>query len=231
MGWFIKPLKRGINWFIGQFDGNHITWLRPIIHHLGVLIPLWLGVELQDEWLVTWALCLNIINELMDALDGSVSRHNKTTSTSGKMADPWVDAYCRCSLFGMFMYLGWMPFWKLMVIFSRDLFNMWIRMDLASIAIQFGLKEDDIGLGALWTGKVKAWVQGFMQCSVIHLYRHEDYRLFDFIWQDIMQMKEWNRPQAVSYLLWFATLFTAYSCFQYVGAWIRKRKELLRNNC
>jgi len=206
-------------WLLSQLNANHITWVRLIIHILLILPLLFLGVALQDEQLLMWCLCVCIFNELLDAMDGMVARHNKQVSNKGKLLDPRVDAFCRGTLFFSFALLGWMPWWMFAIIFAREICNHFI--------IRRDLKKLGFTLPAQRSGKIKALIQAVIQCSVILLYSSEDARFYDWVWKLLLWSNEWNRETVVYRILLFATIFTGYSGVQYFRVWRKKRKELL----
>jgi CDP-diacylglycerol--glycerol-3-phosphate 3-phosphatidyltransferase len=95
---------------------NQLTILRII------LTPL-LAVLLTVEGLMFKYAAFGIffIATLTDWYDGYIARKRGITTTTGKYLDPLADKLLVSTVFGVFSYLGYVPFWMFALIVSRDI--------------------------------------------------------------------------------------------------------------
>ncbi len=85
--------------------------------------------------------------ELSDLLDGMAARSAGSTSSFGKLFDPFADVVARVTYFVCFAHAGVMPLWMLVVILNREFSILFLRMLLA---------ERGVAMGARPGGKAKA---------------------------------------------------------------------------
>jgi len=103
--------------------------------------PLWLWI----------ALAVTLLGDLTDFLDGMVARREGGGTELGKIADPFTDSVFRLAVFLGLAVTGQFPFWGFLLLLLRDLSNAFLRQAAALRGV---------ALGARYSGKVKAWVQG-----------------------------------------------------------------------
>jgi len=85
--------------------------------------------------------------EVSDLLDGMVARNSGTTSSFGKLFDPFADVFARITYFVCFAWAGIMPLWILLVVLYREFGILFLRMLLA---------QRGVAMGARPGGKAKA---------------------------------------------------------------------------
>jgi len=148
-----------------------------------------------------WCLVLVCLGEITDFLDGQVARRLGQVSTFGKLFDPLADAITRGGIFLAFTASGWMPLWMCVIIISRDHIVAFTRMCAALSGIAISARD---------SGKTKGWLQGIVQISVVLGYLLEHH------------LNAYGAASAASYwLLALATVWTAWSCVDYVVAGIQ----------
>jgi CDP-diacylglycerol--glycerol-3-phosphate 3-phosphatidyltransferase len=106
------------------------------------------------------ALALMILAEASDVADGMIARRFKSETSVGKIIDPMADSLYRAIVFLGFMEMGWMPFWMVAIIFSRDIIVSYLRIFT---------QQRGITMSARLSGKVKAVMQGTAQIGTVGL--------------------------------------------------------------
>lgn len=86
--------------------------------------------------------------ELSDILDGYIARKHNLVSDLGKIMDPFSDVISRITYFFLFVQVGFLPAWPLIIIFWRELSIVFIRAVL---------NKAGITLAANKGGKTKAF--------------------------------------------------------------------------
>ena len=97
---------------------NRITILRI------VLIPVFMILYLQKTKypaLNEWALSVFAFAVLTDMLDGLAARMRKEQTPLGTFLDPLADKLLLTASFAAFAYVGEIPVWIFVTVFSRDL--------------------------------------------------------------------------------------------------------------
>ncbi len=152
------------------------------------LIMFWMLSNTPAHW--AWILVgLAILGELTDLADGFLARKFNMGSELGAALDPLCDSLYRLSVFLGFAAAGWMPLWMVLPFAFRDIIVSYARIAAATRGVS---------VGARWSGKIKAVVQGAAQIIVLVLFAlglHGD----------------WN-----IYLIGAAVLITLYSLVDYV---------------
>jgi CDP-diacylglycerol--glycerol-3-phosphate 3-phosphatidyltransferase len=100
------------------------------------------SVTLTFVILVFW-----IIMEISDIADGHIARKRGLVSDLGKIMDPFSDVISRITYFYLFVQIGFLPAWPLIIIFWRELSITFIRAVL---------NKNGITLAASSGGKTKA---------------------------------------------------------------------------
>jgi cardiolipin synthase len=91
---------------------NALTLLRL------VLVPFL--VYLLHEGAYGMALGLFVLAGLSDAADGFVAKRFRQETELGKILDPIADKALAVALFVTLAWLGWIPFWLVVAVVSRD---------------------------------------------------------------------------------------------------------------
>lgn len=109
---------------------NKITLLRILMAPLVVVLLYYEG----PIFCVLAALSF-IFASITDWADGYIARRDNIVTSMGKFLDPLADKVLICSVFIMFVKLGWAPAWVVIVIVCREL----VVTGLRAIAIDEGL--------------------------------------------------------------------------------------------
>lgn len=125
---------------------NIITLVRIALVPIFMACAL-LGSKTDANFL---ALTIFVIASLTDSLDGYIARKYKQITTFGKFIDPLADKLLVTSALLVFVEMGIMPAWAVMIILTREFAVTSLRMVAAAggIVIQ----------AAFW-GKIKTLVQ------------------------------------------------------------------------
>ncbi|PHR62026.1 MAG: CDP-diacylglycerol--glycerol-3-phosphate 3-phosphatidyltransferase [Robiginitomaculum sp.] len=109
-----------------------------------------------------WTLViLAVIGELTDLADGFLARKFNMSSELGAALDPLCDSLYRLTVFLGFAAAGWIPLWMILPFAFRDIIVSYVRINAASRGVS---------VGARWSGKIKAVVQGVAQIAVLVLF-------------------------------------------------------------
>ena len=120
---------------------NKLTLLRVI------LVPVVMVLLLQNtQALQIAALAVFVIASITDWLDGYIARKYNQISTFGKFVDPLADKMLTTAAFVIFLYLGIMSPWALMIVLAREFMIAGIRLVAAG--------EGEVIAASMW-GKVK----------------------------------------------------------------------------
>ncbi len=106
---------------------NKLTFLRIAAVPFFVLFLFVLGEEGK-----VIALLIFIFASLSDLLDGWLARKRNEVTSLGKIVDPIADKILVYSAFISFIQLHLIPFWMVIIIMSRDLLIIALRIELAS---------------------------------------------------------------------------------------------------
>ena len=111
------------------------------------------ATHVAGTWNLWWiaALATTFAGDLTDFLDGKIARREGGGTELGKLADPFTDSVFRLCVFFAITIAGPFPAWGFLLLVIRDSSNGFLRQISALRGI---------ALGARWSGKVKAWVQG-----------------------------------------------------------------------
>ncbi|WP_051617164.1 CDP-alcohol phosphatidyltransferase family protein [Desulfonatronovibrio hydrogenovorans] len=104
-----KSVHYGSNWTIP----NLLTIIRIFI------TPAFVVAFFNEDYIL--ALTLFVLAGLTDGLDGFLARVLKQRSRLGAMIDPLADKFLLLTSFVCLGVQGWIPFWLIVVVISRDL--------------------------------------------------------------------------------------------------------------
>jgi len=93
--------------------------------------------------------------------DGFLARKFGMSSKLGAALDPLCDSLYRFTVFLGFAAAGWIPLWMVLPFVFRDIIVSYARIAAAGRGVS---------IGARWSGKVKAVVQGVAQIAVLVLF-------------------------------------------------------------
>ncbi|NIZ40609.1 CDP-diacylglycerol--glycerol-3-phosphate 3-phosphatidyltransferase [Entomospira entomophila] len=116
----------------------YITFLLTAQLELYSSLRTWLTWTLFFVWLYC---------EISDVVDGYIARKFNLTSDMGKLLDPFADVLSRITYFALFVQMGWVSFWPLILIFWRELSITFMRAVIA---------KHGVAMGASSAGKTKA---------------------------------------------------------------------------
>lgn len=124
---------------------NKITLLRILMAPLVVVLLYFEG----PAFCILAALAF-IFAAITDWMDGYIARRENMVTSMGKFLDPLADKVLICSVLIMFVKLGWVPAWVVIVIVCREL----VVTGLRAMAI-----DEGIVLAADKFGKAKTVLQ------------------------------------------------------------------------
>ncbi|MFA4985812.1 MAG: CDP-alcohol phosphatidyltransferase family protein [Candidatus Brocadiia bacterium] len=140
--------------------------------------------------------------ELTDAFDGLIARKFSGVTVTGKLLDPLADTLTRFTIFLTFMYAGFAPFWMLIILFFRDMIVAYVRI---------GAALNNIVMGARFSGKLKAMIQGGGIFIIIAVLLARELRYFDDPDMILSHAACW-------WTMLIVTTVTAYSLVDYLWA-------------
>ena len=138
---------------------NCISILRLL---LGLLVLFVLPVMSFSTINLLLLLLVMTLAEISDICDGYVARRLDQVSDVGKLLDPLVDSFYRFFVFLGFVGVGWMSFWMLSVFFANYMLTAYLRSFAGSYGVSFR--------AARLSGKVKSFIQGLVQLTVVMFY-------------------------------------------------------------
>jgi len=104
-------------------------------------------------------LALFILGEISDLLDGIVARRRNQVSDFGKLIDPMADAIFHLTLFLIFLTLGLVPGWMVIVL-------VWREVAVSSLRLMAST-DSRVVIAAAKPGKIKANVQAVVTFLVM----------------------------------------------------------------
>ncbi|VAV89374.1 CDP-diacylglycerol--glycerol-3-phosphate 3-phosphatidyltransferase [hydrothermal vent metagenome] len=144
-------------------DNQNIITLPNIltVSRVGLgLVMFWMLSNNPTSW--AWILVLlAVLGELTDLADGFLARKFNMSSQLGAALDPLCDSLYRLTVFLGFAAAGWIPLWMVLPFAFRDIIVSYARIAAASRGVS---------VGARWSGKAKAVVQGVAQIAVLVLF-------------------------------------------------------------
>lgn len=144
-------------------QNNQIITLPNIltVSRVGLGIGMyWMLATDPTHW-AWWLVGLAIIGEITDLADGFIARKFGLSSELGAALDPLCDSLYRLTVFAGFAAAGWIPLWMILPFAFRDIIVSYARISAAGRGIS---------VGARWSGKVKAVIQGIAQIAVLILF-------------------------------------------------------------
>jgi CDP-diacylglycerol--glycerol-3-phosphate 3-phosphatidyltransferase len=124
---------------------NKLTVIRIILSPLFLLLALW---EFPFHYGV--ALVVFIAAALTDMFDGKIARSRGLITNFGKFLDPLADKMLTTAAFLLFLTLGRMNVWALMIVLTREFMVTSVRLIAA--------KEGKVIAASMW-GKAKTVTQ------------------------------------------------------------------------
>ncbi len=144
-------------------SNDRIITLPNVLTSSRVLLGLviyWMLASDAAGW--AWVLvALAILGEITDLADGFLARKLGMSSELGAALDPLCDSLYRLTVFLGFAAAGWIPLWLILPFAFRDIIVSYARIAAAGRGVS---------VGARWSGKFKAVVQGAVQILVLVLF-------------------------------------------------------------
>jgi CDP-diacylglycerol--glycerol-3-phosphate 3-phosphatidyltransferase len=121
----------------------------------------------EQRWLLVVCFWVFLVAALADILDGVLARMLKEVTSFGRVLDPVVDKILVCSAFVLFASphfcnsdgnITGVRAWMVVVILTRELLVSAVRSHAESGGTEFG---------AVWSGKLKMFVQSFAACAIL----------------------------------------------------------------
>lgn len=149
---------------------NQITLCRLGLAIVFFALLSWFNPNRLDEqrWLLQVCFWIFLVAALTDILDGFLARLTQSITSFGRIVDPVVDKVIVC---GAFIFFASPHFWNVqqqnissvapwmaVVILVRELLVSAVRSHAESSGQEFG---------ALWTGKLKMFIQSFTVCFIL----------------------------------------------------------------
>jgi CDP-diacylglycerol--glycerol-3-phosphate 3-phosphatidyltransferase len=113
---------------------NKITIARMVLTPPFCLL-FWLAFTQASKLLSVVMLVFWLIMEYSDIADGQIARKFGLVSDLGKIMDPFSDVISRISYFFLFIQMGFLPAWPLIILFWRELSIVFIRAVLNKAGI------------------------------------------------------------------------------------------------
>ncbi|MGH2470085.1 MAG: CDP-diacylglycerol--glycerol-3-phosphate 3-phosphatidyltransferase, partial [Chloroflexota bacterium] len=121
--------------------------------------PLLLLFFIENTWVRVAVLILFIFGEVSDFLDGLVARRQNLVSDFGKLIDPMADVIFHLTLFLIFLSLGFVPGWMVIVL-------VWREVAVSSLRLMAST-DRRLVIAAARPGKIKANVQALVTLLII----------------------------------------------------------------
>lgn len=135
---------------------NKITLFRVILVPVFVVLMLPFANDLPNRDIIACVIfCLACIS---DFFDGYFARKLKLVTNFGKFMDPLADKLLVCSALILFIELGRIPAWVVVVIIGREFIVSGVRLIAA---------DNGNVIAASWWGKLKTNAQMFMAIFMI----------------------------------------------------------------
>ena len=124
---------------------NKLTVIRIILAPLFMLLALW-----EFPFHYAAALVVFIVAALTDMLDGKIARARGLVTNFGKFLDPLADKMLTTAAFLVFLSIGKMNVWALMIVLTREFMVTSVRLLAA--------KDGTVIAASMW-GKAKTVAQ------------------------------------------------------------------------
>ncbi len=121
--------------------------------------PLLLLFFVDNIWVRAVVLALFILGEISDFLDGIVARHKNEVSDFGKLIDPMADVIFHLTLFMIFLTLGYVQGWMVIVL-------VWREIAVSSLRLMASTDRRMV-IAAAMPGKIKANVQALVTLLIM----------------------------------------------------------------
>ena len=133
---------------------NKLTMLRVILVPIFLIFLIGKGIPYGS----IIATLIFIIASLTDQLDGYIARSRNQITNFGKFMDPLADKLLVCSALIIFVELGYIPSWAVVIIIGREFIVSGIRLIAA---------DNGTVIAANMLGKIKTNAQMFMSIFMI----------------------------------------------------------------
>ena len=133
---------------------NKLTMLRVILVPIFLVFLIGKGIPYGS----IIATLIFIIASLTDQLDGYIARSRNQITNFGKFMDPLADKLLVCSALIIFVELGYIPSWAVVIIIGREFIVSGIRLIAA---------DNGTVIAANMLGKIKTNAQMFMSIFMI----------------------------------------------------------------
>lgn len=186
---------------------NRLTILRIILAFVFMCILTWNGVIWK-----TSALILFLVASYTDFLDGWLAKRRNEVTNFGKLMDPIADKILTLSAFIIFIKMGLVEAWMVVIIILRELIITGLRL--------MALSKGEV-IEASFAGKQKTVSQMFSIFLILlfMVFKESGIGVFNF-WSDTFEY--WYR-QTIFMMMLITTGFTLISGFSYL---LRNRKFL-----
>src|SRR6056297_527669 len=162
-----------------KYVPNILTGIRLLLTLLFLIMLIYSPQLEKQQWLyIDILFILFVITGLTDIVDGKIARHFDATTKLGRILDPLADKILVCGTFAAFAYIGqptlfaldgfflkiilWLVFF---LITAREIYVTIVRQIAESRGISFP---------AVFSGKIKMFLQSFAIGTVLIKYAHVD---------------------------------------------------------
>ena len=185
---------------------NKLTVVRIILAPLFMLLAV---VEFPFHYAV--ALVVFIVAALTDMLDGKIARARGLITNFGKFLDPLADKMLTTAAFLVFLVIGQMDVWALMIVLTREFMVTSVRLIAA--------KDGKVIAASLW-GKTKTVAQFI---AIIYMLTALEFST----WQNGL-LAAFNLPEALftvplivgQVFIWISVVLTTIAGIEYV--WLNR---------
>ena len=185
---------------------NKLTVARMILAPLFLLLAVW---EFPFHYVAS--LAVFIVAALTDMLDGKIARARGLITNFGKFLDPLADKMLTTAAFLLFLALGQMNVWALMIVLTREFMVTSVRLIAA--------KDGKVIAASMW-GKTKTVAQFI---AIIYMLTALEFST----WQTGV-LAGFSLPDGVftvplaigQVLIWISVVLTAIAGFEYV--WLNR---------
>ena len=161
-----------------------------------ILVPVL--VYLLHERAYPWALAAFLVAGVTDALDGYVAKHWNQVTRLGATLDPIADKGLVVAAYVSLAWLGWIPFWLVLVVVSRDVI-------IVTGAALYHYLTGALEMAPTWLSKANTALQlGYVAATLL----------------DAALGAHWQRPEWGLAVL--VGVVTVASGLQYVVVWLGK---------
>ncbi len=178
---------------------NRLTLARIIMVPAYMLLMLW-----EFPFHYAAALGVFIIASLTDFLDGHIARSRNLVTNLGKFLDPIADKMLTTAAFLVFLYLGRIDVWAVMLVLTREFMVTSVRLMAA---------KDGTVVAASFSGKLKTVAQ---YVAIIAMMAALEWESVGSTWFATLPEAAFSVPIIVcQVLIWVSVVLTVVSGVQY----------------